>query len=482
MVRPVQVKADLPEDFAFLFEPHRYKVAKGGRGSAKSWAFATALVLRSLQKKTRILCAREIQHTIRDSVHRLLSEQIDRLGLRPYFDITEHSIAGQNGSDFIFRGLFRNVDSIKSLEGVDICWVEEAQNVSKESWDYLIPTIRNDGSEIWITFNPKFEDDETNQRFAVNPPDTAIVRHVNFDKNPWFPEVLRKEMEQDKARDFRSYEHVWLGLAKGGGRRVWPAFTKEAHVRYIPMEEIAARGNCYMAMDPHSKYYPFIVWVAILPKNKRGKWPEDFHKHVYAEWPTVEDMAGPYHELRKKIMYTGSLKDVSDACYAKDGKEYGIQIRRRLCDPRFAKGAGDWNWSTSTEGLVQLFAKPENGGMKLALPDIKVLDTQRETIHADMIWNQNLPRSEFNGPSFSVSPRCKNVITALLNHRLEEESDKEDERYKDPSDALRIAFAGVLPWDHPTPLPALVGKNPDYGGERRVEDENQGTEEAAAWT
>lgn len=455
MVQPVQVKADIPEAFAFLFQPSRYKVAKGGRGSAKSWAYASALILRALQKKTRILCAREIQHTIKDSVHKLLTEQIDRMGLRAYFKISDHSIEGQNGSDFIFRGLFRNVDSIKSLEGVDIVWVEEAHSVSKESWDYLIPTIRNEDSEIWITFNPQFEDDETNQRFAVNPPANAVVKHVNFDDNPWFPEVLRQEMETDKARDFPSYEHVWLGLAKGGGRRVWPKFDKEHHVRDIPMQVIGKTGNCYMAMDPHSKYYPFVVWVAVIPKNDRRRWPDDFHKHVYAEWPTHEELKAPYHEVRKKVMYTGTLKDVSRACFSMDGTEHGITIRKRLADPRYAKGAGDWNWSTSTEGLVQLFAKEENGGMLLTLPDIKKLDSQREAIHADMLWNTNTEKSPFNEPSFSVSPRCRNTIASLLNHRLEEDSDKEDERYKDPSDALRIAFAGINPWQDPNPNAAL---------------------------
>lgn len=446
-----QVRADIPEVFDFLFRPARFKVAKGGRGSAKSWAFARALILRALEKKTRILCAREIQHTIKDSVHRLLSEQIDILGLRAQFTITEHSITCRNGSDFIFRGLFRNVDSIKSLEGVDIVWVEEAHSVSEESWDYLTPTIRKEGSEIWITFNPQFEDDPTNQRYAVNPPANAVVRHVNYDQNPWFPEVLRQEMEQDKARDKASYEHKWLGLAKGGGRRVWPAFDKEVHVRDIPMEVIAKRGNCYMAMDPHSKYYPFVLWFAVLPKNDRGRWPEDFRKHVYAEWPTVEEISGPYHELRKKLMYTGSLEDVARACYSKDGTEFGCTIRRRLADPRYAKGAGDWNWSTSTEGLVELFAKRENGAMLLTLPDVKKLDAQRETIHADMLWNTKQALSPFNEPSFSVSPRCKNLIASLLNHRLEEDEDKENERFKDPSDALRIGYAGILPWEDPTP-------------------------------
>jgi hypothetical protein len=120
-----------------------------------------------------------------------------------------------------------------------------------------------------------------------------------------------------------------------------------------------------------------------------------------------------------------------------------------LADPRYAKGAGGENWSTSTEGLVELSARPEHGGMLLELPDIKKLDSQREVIHADMLWNQHQERNQFNEPTFSVSPRCKNLISSLLNHRLEEDTDKEDEKYKDPSDALRIGYAGIEEYEDP---------------------------------
>lgn len=454
----VQVTAEIPKAYDFLFRPKRYKVVKGGRGSAKSWSIARVLVIRAASEPLRIGCFREIQNSIEESVHKLIKDQIRTLGFVHLFEVTKTGIvrrdkSGQIIAEFIFRGLLRNVDSVKSFEGIDIAWVEEAHNVSEESWELLTPTIRKPGSEIWVSYNPKFEDDPTNQRFAVNPPEDAIVKHINYDQNPWFPAVLRAEMESDKARDLATYEHKWLGLAKGGGRRVWPTFARDVHVKSIPMEEIAKNGNCYMAMDPHSKYYPFIMWIAVLPKNKRKRWPEDFHKHVYAEWPTEGEMHGPYHEYRKKTMYTGSLADIARACYACDGAEHGITIKSRLVDPRYAKGAGDWNWSTSTEGLVEQFAKRENGGLLLTLPEIKRLDAQREAIHADMQWNTMQSIGQFNEPSFSVDPKCKNLITSLLNHRLEDDSDKEDEKYKDPSDALRIGYAGIFGWEDPRPEP-----------------------------
>jgi phage terminase large subunit len=189
----------------------RYKVYYGGRGSGKSWACARVLLARGFERPIRILCAREIQKSISDSVHKLLSEQLEEMGLGGFYDITRDAIRGQNGTEFIFKGLRANPQEIKSMEGIDICWVEEAQAVSAESWDVLIPTIRKEGSEIWVTFNPLDEQDPTYQRFIVNPSADALIRKVNFDENPYFPEVLRKEMEWLKKRDYQAYLHVWEG-------------------------------------------------------------------------------------------------------------------------------------------------------------------------------------------------------------------------------------------------------------------------------
>lgn len=200
--------------FAPLFKPMRYKVFHGGRGGAKSWEIARALILISSSKKTRILCAREVQNTIKDSVHKLLRDQIESLGLLPWFTITDNSIKSSVGSEFIFKGLRYDVQGVKSTEGVDICWVEEAQTVTAASWDALSPTIRKEGSEIWISFNPGEETDPTYQRFVANPPDDSVVVEVNYCDNPWFPEVLRKEMEYCKRVDYDAYEHIWMGKPK----------------------------------------------------------------------------------------------------------------------------------------------------------------------------------------------------------------------------------------------------------------------------
>lgn len=202
---------DLPEPFECLLGDSRYVVLKGGRGGAKSWTIARVLVLLAAASPMRILCAREYQSSIADSVHRLLQDQIWNLGLQRRFKITESAITSNTGSLFIFKGLRKSIQEIKSLEGVDLCWIEEAQSVSNESWDILIPTIRKQGSRIWISFNPGEETDPTYQRFVVKPPPDAIVQTVNWEDNPWFPETLDSERRYLQSIDQEAYDHIWGG-------------------------------------------------------------------------------------------------------------------------------------------------------------------------------------------------------------------------------------------------------------------------------
>jgi len=208
------MKVEFPEKLAFLFEPARYKVAYGGRGGAKSWGFGRALLIQGAQRPLRVLAAREFQNSIAESAHALFAQQVDLLGLHGFYDVQEKRILGRNGTEFIFKGLRHNVASVKSTEGVDICWVEEARTVSKTSWDVLIPTIRKEGSEIWISFNTELEEDETYQRFVKKPPTGARVVKIGWEDNPWFPDVLRQEALDLKERDPVAYETVWGGNCK----------------------------------------------------------------------------------------------------------------------------------------------------------------------------------------------------------------------------------------------------------------------------
>lgn len=202
----------IPKIFEAWLKDCRYKVGYGGRGAGKSWSIAILLVLKSLQKKVRILCCREYQTNISQSVHRLLQDIIHKFNLAEFFNITKTEITCTlTGSQFLFKGLHHNPYEIKSLEGVDICWVEEGQSVSKQSWDILIPTIRKEGSEIWVSFNPDLETDETYKRFVVNKADNVLLQKINFDNNPYFPAVLRQEMEHCKRTDYEAYKNIWLG-------------------------------------------------------------------------------------------------------------------------------------------------------------------------------------------------------------------------------------------------------------------------------
>lgn len=210
----MEATAQFPEKLKCLFKPSRYKVLYGGRGGAKSWGIARALLIQGAEKSLRILCARELQTSIRDSVHKLLSDQIAELNMGGFYSVQQASIRGANGTEFAFAGLRSNVDQIKSYEGVDRCWVEEAQRVSRSSWNVLIPTIRRDGSEIWVSFNPELEEDETYQRFVLHPPKGSIVEKINWRDNPWFPDVLLAEKDALKERDHAAYMNVWEGMCK----------------------------------------------------------------------------------------------------------------------------------------------------------------------------------------------------------------------------------------------------------------------------
>lgn len=218
-------KPEIPPAYSFLYEKSRYKVAKGGRGKAASWSFARVLIDLAHTRKLLIVCTREVQNSIADSVHRLLSDQIKLMGYSEFFDVRATTIRSRvSESEFIYRGLNDlTVDSIKSLEGADIVWCAEAHGMGARSWRILSPTVRKPGSEIWVDYNPEEDDAPTNVKFTVNPPRNAIIRHINFDQNPFFTAELEEERQEallrienaptDEAREQAQldYNNVWLG-------------------------------------------------------------------------------------------------------------------------------------------------------------------------------------------------------------------------------------------------------------------------------
>lgn len=210
MSKAIQIK--IPKAFDGLFKKSRYKVYYGGRGGAKSYSIALALLIKGLSNKERILCTRELQASIGDSVHRLLSDIIQSTPLfYAHYNILKTTIKSKNGTEFLFKGLKHNITEIKGIEGITIVWCEESENISDHSWELLIPSIRKDGSEIWVAFNPKNPTDPTYKRFVAKKLPDTYVKKVSWRDNPYFPKVLFKEMEALRNEDEVAYRHIWEG-------------------------------------------------------------------------------------------------------------------------------------------------------------------------------------------------------------------------------------------------------------------------------
>lgn len=212
----LHIPVNLPRKLDFLLERKaRYKVLYGGRGGAKSHSIGRALLMRGIREPgLRVLCTREVQSSIRESVHQLLRDLIIEMGLQGHYRVLDNEIRGPGGTLFMFKGL-GDPEAIKSLEGCHVCWIEEARVISKASWDKLDPTIRKEGSEVWISFNPELPNDFIYKHFVTNdPPPDSIVVKVNWFDNPYFPEVLHRQMVHMRATDYDNYLHVWEGNVK----------------------------------------------------------------------------------------------------------------------------------------------------------------------------------------------------------------------------------------------------------------------------
>lgn len=247
-----QLRVQIAEPFEPLYDPYRHKVFYGGRGATKSWEFARAILVQGAVKPELTICAREYQTSIEDSVHRLLSEQIQRLNMESFYTVQANIIKGLNGTEMVFKGLKNNINNLKSFEGADRVWVEEAQNVSERSWDVLIPTIRKQGSEIWVSFNPEDELDPTYQRFVVNTPHDTYLRKINYNENPWFwDSPLVQEMEECKKTNYNKYLHIWEGECNTDYedsiiQPEWFEAAKDSHIKL----GFDPRGITGMGFDP----------------------------------------------------------------------------------------------------------------------------------------------------------------------------------------------------------------------------------------
>ena len=213
----------------------RNKVLHGGRSSSKSWDAAGMAVFLAHRYRVRFLCTRQLQNKISESVYTLIKMQIERFGLTDQFDILNNSIRHKTtGSEFLFYGLWRHIDEIKSLEGVDVCWIEEAHNLTENQWEILEPTIRKEGSEFWIIFNPRFRNDFVYKRFVSSPPPKTVVRQINYDENPFLSSTIIDVIEAKKAEDHEEYVHIYKGQPRDDDddaiiKRSWVLAAIDAH-------------------------------------------------------------------------------------------------------------------------------------------------------------------------------------------------------------------------------------------------------------
>lgn len=316
--------AEFPHKLQMLFDPAPYKVAHGGRGSGKSWGFARALLILGAQKPLRILCAREVQKSIEDSVHTLLKDQIAELGLSDFYEVLAYEIRGKNGTTIDYCGLAQHtVTTIKSFEGVDICWVEEAQAVSKKSWDVLRPTIRKTGSEIWITFNPELETDVTYQMFVAHPPTGTVIVEMNYSDNPWFTEKLEQERLDCLKNQPKDYDNIWGGKCKPAvaGAIYYDEMTRVesekriCNVPYDPMLKVHVvfdlGWNDAMAISLVQKHASELRVIEYIEDNRRTL--DSYSAELKAKGLNWGKVYLPHDGMHKNIQTGKSAKEIMEA-------------------------------------------------------------------------------------------------------------------------------------------------------------------------
>lgn len=321
----MSLSIEFPSSMNFLLtESSRYKVLYGGRGAGKSENVSVALLILSLSKKLRIACFREFQSSMKESVHALIQQKIYDLKIDSLFDITDTSInCLKTGSEFLFKGLRHNIDSIKSMARIDIGWVEEARNVSRTSWTKLGPTIRGrhesdpngmggpfgKGPEIWVTFNPELDTDETYVRFIKNPPSEydsrgeryCIVKKVNWSDNKWFPPDLREEMEEDKKKN----KDKWLEVWEGNTKQVLEGAVYANEIR----ETLLAKRRGKVPYDPSKPV--FTCWD-LGHKDKTAIW---FVQRVGMEYNLIHYYENSLQKLNHYLEYMQKLGYIYSTCY-----------------------------------------------------------------------------------------------------------------------------------------------------------------------
>lgn len=387
----------IPREFKKLLDNGwREAAVYGGRFSLKSHTVARILLIRARQQKTRVLCAREMQNSIADSSHQLLKDLIIKYELND-FKVTDNSIENKvNGSDFIFKGLHRNEQSIKSIEGVDIAWVEEAQTVTENSLEILTPTIRKENSQIIYTYNRLEEEDPVHKRLVLEGRPNTLIINVNYDiaiRRNWMPSVIRDEMEDDKKFRPELYKHKWLGEPLSNAGRAFGELTPNIHI-IDPF--VLPPGTRYFAGYDHGYNHPFsFVLFAIVPDGT-----------VY---------------VRNRL--TGRFKEPD---------EIAAEIKA-LCDPlqtRIEIHAGLDLWSRGRKGGPTIAEDFEANGLNYGegyyLIKAKVDRVQGVNEIRKYIRYKNKPNEQ---PSLFFFRNCKGVFDVVSKMQFDE---------KKPEDVMKI--------------------------------------------
>jgi hypothetical protein len=232
-------------------------------------------------------------------------------------------------------------------------------------------------------------------------------------------------------------------MPKNIGMKIYASYFDDINIRTesrdVLFEMLRKEAvSCFMGIDPHSKYYPFCLWLAVVLNEHND--PEHI---IYNEFPTYEYFNDFYSAQRKERKLELTLKELAALIKSYDGAEHGITVNARYADTRYSKGAGAENVMTNTIGMVETWKRVENGALYLSIPSEKLIDVQQLSIKTDLSYNKSIPLSPFNRPKLTVAPWCRNTIQMFRQHREDRHGKGEDEKYKDPSDALRILYAGV---------------------------------------
>lgn len=307
--------------------PYRYLVLAGGRGSGKSWSVARALLIRGCRERIRWLCCRELQNSIGESVHKLFETQIQALGLGAYFDVQRDGVYGKNGTEFFYKGIRNDPQAVKSTENLDGAWVEEGQSISAASWEALDPTVRRDGSQIIVTYNPRFATDTVHAMF-VDPatrPARTWYKSLNYTDNPYFTEVNREQMEHMRRVNPLMYQHVWRGeCVPSLTTALWSWESINAN-RVAPGKQ-PDLARIVVAVDPavtaHKKSDETGIVVAGYAKGTP--------RHFY----TLGDLSGRYSPeawARKAVMAYDTFNADAIVCEVNQGGDLVPDTIRNYC-------------------------------------------------------------------------------------------------------------------------------------------------------